>query len=869
MFRGFCLTITGIPYVFTPGGVTTMPTAATGVPSGLWFGGEAGVEIADGFLVADGLRWSERAKPLDGDIEVDALTFKLRDAKATSGIAAGYHLFTWLATKSYVNIVSTPLSFLLAQGGLSFTVGSGASLDSFPRYVWLNREAIYCDSRASNVVTVNASGRGRLGTKDVAHTVSANANLYPEVFTAPPWVQRRKVVLWGIRASDGKVVVLWIGFCVRAPRLSGEGGTYELPCDPYLQVLKDSPIGSTEGVARILGYGSTNTTGSSMSAPALFRLKGQYHVNAYFFADITGSHRTWEAMVSTLRARWATASTARGGLIDLQVTRSDGSASIDAEISGTTPFTIQATWLGRAGPQVTSFARTGSRQRLSTSIEEIPASVYVLDFGAPVRWCLGAVAGLPSLGAAADSGTGMERRTTQAVLRTAYDAKWWIDVTGISASDDDSTYGPNVLGYTDFRPRSVGLERPSNLFARNLPPFQAALRATVAHWAHGIRRVVLSSTLGLVPDADEARDWSWDSLTEVGRATQGLNARREWTFDGRRTFGDLLHECCALFGVTPVTRSGLYSLFVWSWPLANGTETAFDATDIIGTPTWSTWDEGFANRISVRSDAVTVDAVDAGSLARYGPGRKMEVSLGGIDQQSNPVGDPAAFARDVLGRMALWANPLSIARFKVPLASLASVELGEVVALSEWMLPDGDGGRGLVSHPASVVSRSVDIDDASVEVEAILWPRLAHGYAPCAKISSVVSGTVVEIAQDYVRGTYDYAGGDDGLGGTSAGSQSLFTAGDLVQFIVRDSTTSTVESRVVSSLAWTGTAWRMTLTVALSAGMQTAIGAGWVDVRVDRWSTPPTTAQKLWMFVGSESTFVIDSTAEPARPIAP
>ena len=134
---------------------------------------------------------------------------------------------------------------------------------------------------------------------------------------------------------------------------------------------------------------------------------------------------------------------------------------------------------------------------------------------------------------------------------------------------------------------------------------------------------------------------------------------------------------------------------------------------------------------------------------------------------------------------------------------------------------------------------------------------------------SVVSSTVVDIDATPV-GSYDYAGGTDGLGGTGTGVQLLFAAGDRVQLLTRDSTTLTSEDRIIDTVTWTGTEWRIAFTVALPAGMQTAIGAGPVDIRGSSYATAGlTAAQGLFMHVADETTLVIDSTAEPARRIAP
>ena len=291
-------------------------------------------------------------------------------------------------------------------------------------------------------------------------------------------------------------------------------------------------------------------------------------------------------------------------------------------------------------------------------------------------------------------------------------------------------------------------------------------------------------------------------------------------------------------------------------------------TDIIGTPVWSVWDDGLANRLELQGPGLSITVVDAGSVARYGPGHPIAVTLGGVDVQGPVTDDPYALAREALGRMSLWADPLPTVRVRVSLARIA-VELGHMVTVEDWISPDGAGARGISGRRGIVFGRDVDFDAATITLDMLLFPRLSYGYAPCARVLSVVSSTVVDIDATPV-GTVDYAGGTDGLGGTGTGAQSLFAAGDRVQLLTRDATTLVSEDRIVDTITWTGTEWRIAFTVALSGGMQTAIGAGPVDIRGSAYATSGLTDdQKSFMHIADEGTLVIDGTADRARRIAP
>jgi hypothetical protein len=392
------------------------------------------------------------------------------------------------------------------------------------------------------------------------------------------------------------------------------------------------------------------------------------------------------------------------------------------------------------------------------------------------------------------------------------------------------------------------------------PVLKVAYRVRTDHWLLGLKH----SVIGLCEDA-RAEDWDWSSVYAAGtsgpalRATAGLRTAREWLFDGDRTLGSVVTECSLLHGCTPVTRSGRLAIHAWGWPAAGAAPVVtLTSTDLIGLPTWSRWADGIVNRLKIKGEALNVEATLQQSRARYGPGRTITVELAGIEDQSLPVDDPYAFAREVVGRLELWSEPLAVATLTLKASLWDTVELGSLIKVTEWMLPNGSGGRGLTSKIGIVYARTLDLERAQMKVEALLFPRESYPYAPCGKADSVVSSTVLQLASGYVTGAYTYSGGVDA---------STFTAGDVVDLIERDTTTLWTEQLTVQSVD-TGTN-RLTFTSAMSATAQSKIAAGWVDVRFAQYWTLTATQKSNWMFVGDDTTLVIDSTSDAARPIAP
>jgi hypothetical protein len=853
---GFVLTIAGVPYVLGTDGVGTMPTST----SPLWWGAEAGVVLVRGALAAQGLRWSERAKPLAGELEVDSMTFTLRDPVVSTGIAAGEHLLTWLATRNSVNVASTPLAATIDDNDASATVGNGATLTA-GTWAWLNREAMYVSGIVGNVISID---RGKLGTRAVAHLV--DNTLAPEVFAAVPWVQRRKVVLWVV--EDGVATPAWMGFCVRAPSLSGDGSTYSLACDPYLQVIADAPIGSSAEVARLVGYGEGARQGPAWGVNVL-GIRTQVVLEVDAVGSSFNSVRTWEELAAGVMQRLETASTNRGTRLSPFISRVGTRGRVDIDRAGS--FFAGVWWAGEAAtPElVPSRARSGSRDFVSLEFGPIPEVLYCFVDQSSVQLAVSSLGNLPSSWSSTSYDLSTDHVTqVERGLRVELSRDWWVDFTFISVGAASAlspwleavscTTVPRKWGLTPYGATDV-------LKLASPGPLAAMHRVTTGHWAWGLRRAALP----LVDDAMSETDWDWSTLGDVVAATIGHAVARAWTFDGRRTTGDLLRECCLLSGVTPVVRSGRPALHAWSWPRVGvAPDAVLTALTILGTPQWSTWDDGLANRISLKSDALQINIVDQGSIARYGPGHEIAVSLAGVDQQGPLTDDPYTLARQALGRLSLWADPLPSVKVQTSIAH-HRVELGDLVTAADWITPDGAGGRGLAGARGIVYGREVDYDDARVTLDILLFPRVSYGYAPCARVLSVVTSTVVDIDATPI-GPVDYAGGTDGLGGTGTGVQTLFAVGNRVQLLTRDAATLTAEDRIIDTILWTGTEWRIGFTAALSAGMQTAIGAGPVDIRGSEYATAGIqAAQREYMHVADDSTLVIDGTADRARVIAP
>lgn len=848
--QGYALTIAGVPYIFTTSNMGTLTSS-----SSLWWGGEAGTSYADGWLAWPRGSITERARPLEGELDVTPLSFELHDAATSAG---GSPLLTGIAGRDSVGLTSSPVASSVTAAATSITVGDGG-LFSAPCFAWIEGECVRVTAVASNTLTVT---RGRLGTKAAVHTVDATIGRFPEAFTTVPWTTRRKVHLW--RVDGTTATLLWSGYAVRAPMLADDGARYTMQCDPLWSVQASNPVGGVLGSTRFAGY----TNGRISEDAAGFSWLASYTTLAGGTDPASGtrtnartrsSYRTLDALLRHHQTQAASLTNTDGQRVVYHFARTGDSFTVDAD--STLAFNSTLKWLDDTEVNLQSRVR-GSLRSVSGTIQKAPASmVFISTTGGGGTYLVSSLLSLPSSWSAVATTDAGYTTTEEPVLRLHVSDDWTMLFTSVSTADSGE-HGPRIASQTVWIARKPGARLPENgrYLLPNSPVLKAAYRVRAEHWMLGLKH----SLMGLCEDVN-TYDWDWTSVYSGSasgtalRATAGLRVARDWVFDGRRTLGSVVTECCLLHGCSPVVRSGRLALHAWGWPSARETPAAtLTAADIIGNPSWSRWSDGLANRLLIKSEALNVDATLQQSRARYGPGRQITVDLAGIEDQLLPVDDPYAFAREVVGRLELWSEPLGVVTLTVKASQWSTLELGTVLRVTEWMLPSGSGGRGLSAKLGVVIGRTLDLERAQMKVEAILFPRVSYPYAPCAKASSVVSSTELALASNYVGGASTYSGTTD------AGT---FEAGDVIELIERDTTTAWVEQLTIASVD-TGTN-RLTFTSAMSATAQTKIGAGWVDVRFADYAVAQASQQSEWMFVADDTSGVIDGTAEPQRVIAP
>lgn len=908
MPRGYLLTIDGIPYVAASNADAITPTSWT--PSD---DAPTGASILTGALVPGGWQWTERMQVTDGDLDVGGITFQLEDVVAGTGtgIAAGQHWLTYLATRDPRSLGSSVLSSSITAAATSFTLVTpvnSALTGAMPGVLWLDGEAINCTSinAGTGVVTVAASGRGYLGTRAVAHTRDDELGTRPTCWAAPPWTTRRRVILWYVNDS-GAATALWRGYCQRAPRLASDGARFELQCESAWSVERARPLGNASASCRVRGY---NRAAIQLGLELPDSTIPGFNARWSFWNDsdtYTTIYNTFEELLTEARQSLHVRL--------LSATPAASSAYVQTEYDGSTlRLTIVAngyTQPIQAGILVLGEASLGTPVNSSdpkrTSVEaRIPSVGIVLDtaYGAESsstvqRVPVDTVAQLPSTFADLTTYTvGAHTVTLQPALVGQYDDDRRFVVYGSTGAgvrlgreiNDSTIGGPSVTGLARFvradierfdspLPLSTGLTYdlgPVRTRGRIMldRPLQLRLCTVVnaTHWLYGLRYALTDTAAGLALDG---RQFTWDDADATVLLTDDDLAAREWYLDGGKTLGDLITPTLSATGCCPAVRAyGRIGFVAHRYPLRHETPTvsftsSASASDLVaGTRVeWTALPEGLVNEVTVKTAELPQPLMvrDSASVQRYERGTKtLELELEGLPPSDPAARDPRGIANRILSRIIqLWGDPVALVRWTTTLERATSAYLGDFVALTDATAPNGSGGRGLTSAPVYLTGKTWNLGAGTITWEGLLLPY-SYGYAPAVKVSSI-SGTTVNVAGSYVGGSTDYSG----AGGTDRGI-SDFVAGDRCKLLRRNVTTYDYLDVVISSV--NAGASTITLTGAPGATWEGYASGGWVDLVANDWGVSGLqAAQQRYAYGGGGNAAegAIASTSESSRRWAP
>lgn len=830
--------------------------------------------------------WPERMRLVDGDLEVGALTFELHDLVPDSGIAAGQPWLTWLGSRGTEEIASAILSTTMTAAATTFVLTStsaSAVSGSIPCVLWVDDEAINCASYngGTQTVTVATDGRGYYGTKAKAHTVDVEFGAVPEVWIAPPSLNRRRVLLWRVDDATGIATVLWRGYANR-PRLSPNGASWQLQCEPAWTVDRARPLGLQTAGTYIRGY-DTEAIGFGAQLGKRFTIDTTKVVEKQVFSTLP-ELLAW-AKVSAVDALTSAIATAATGVtaasVDLQRTAGTRRVSLSVQTTGATSNAMVAVCT-LFGVETRGAPSNGNPQYSNCEVD-VPSAALLLPLpyyaGTPPTIPVSGVQTLPATFTGASPSTVGPHRT---VLRTALigdagdDTLLVLYPEGSPDPADTSVGGPTITAWYRYFDAKSGNVLPAPRFGHRgaisgASRLSLGSAVSTTHWLYGLRAIV-NDTADIVRAGFDSRNFddTIDDATVV--LTESELADREWNLTGAQTLASLAVPTLAAEGCCPAIRTaGKVGFVAIRNPVANETLDAdhtFTSADFVAGTTAS-WAESPAGIVNVSELDYGVDKArvyDQRSINRHGQGRTVSLSLEGL-QLSESVADARTLASRVLTRIVqLFGEPLGVLLWTTNLQRIATVFCGDIVSVTDATTPNGAGGRGSTARRCQVIARTIDLARGTIQWEALLLPE-TYGYAPACKVASI-SGAVLTIAADYVLAGSGDATDYAGVGGTDRGV-SKFATGYKVKLLLRDSTTYDYYSATVASVDAAAGTITLTASVPTTPTDWPALcSSGWVDVVFDDYETSGVTAaQKQYAVCGNGAAHFggIGSTGEQSR----
>jgi hypothetical protein len=868
---GWALRIDGLPYLLTTKGVTSITTWSDGDDPGQTVA-EDTLEPPDGDL-------SERLRPLEGEVDVSALSFVVHDLPLGS---AQYGLSD-LFTRRVNDLDSTYLTAAATAAATTFTVADSSIFTSLPRKAWINAEVV--DVTAAPTATSITVTRAQYGTRAASISVSAAEAVLPEIYLRCPWLTRRRCVLYRVRGTTASV--RWIGYADHAPRLNEDGASWTISATWAGQREMGVRLVSEQGGARTFGYderavrmilmrdsdGTVLATGQrSLTTGHIFNTFDEClrSVAARLRARIAATSGVTHATVNTsfVGSQLSVTVTAQGldpfrlgiyiGDIQAEGNSVDTGSHKRATVVLNQPDLGGLAYL--AFPEdtdVTSVFNNNKRTVIATAADfptdNASWTTYVASYAVPVQVT-------PILSAQWDE-------QTRVVLDPRYQATaGTIELNSTLVVPPSTTFkGSFTLRATDANARYVpgwGTNRVG-IAARGIFLFRREFYVDSEHWLYALRWV-LSSTVTAVES--DSRNWDWSRQAEIaGYTAAGSATAVRWRVDSSRTFGEFVADECLLRGATLSVRDGKLTVDALRPPTAAETVavTITPAQLEQGRlPQWEEWEDGLRTSVTVVSPMREVTVVDRVAQMRHGDTASLRLRAEGLRDDTRMMQDPVAYARDIAMRpLRLFSDPTYLVRLPVTNALIDSVHLGDMIEITQAVLPDMLGGRGMSAVRGQVIGITEGLRSGSVMIEALVF-AVEYGYAPCARVGSI-SGAVLTLSTNYAGSAGDYSGstltGYDGTVGDAGASR--FVAGDKVLLIRRDYATLITEAHTVASVNPTGPT--ITLTSAPTAAWSTY---PIVDVMYDDFGTDTATQRGGYAFVCSSTPpQIIGSTSEPGR----
>lgn len=838
-----------------------------------------GITVRAGLLSPNISVISERLRPLDGSVEVSSLDFTLFDTNKGLSDQFGRTL-----DDTAVTFLTAPVS----ASATSIQVHSVGSV-TIPSDIWVGRECMRATGTALGQLLVD---RGRYGTLAQPHDVDATRAIQPRVHTHPCTMRGRRVRLYRVR---GTVATLrWVGYVKSGPVQNGDGASFTIQCVHAWEQEAAGSFGSPTPAATLTGYDARAIRFSVENDNRSKRATSE--------APNYKAYPRTRIGAAALAVDWLKSSLTSLGAANIisHVSESSSTLNIFVQFDGFTKGSA-VVWFGQEmhtasttensgvvthrwnipltdrGALVRTGFRVGEGNQSATVIR--PHAGLLGSSWAPVAGSRAGVVLTPVLTGELDKDTMLE-----------------LDPTGHSpagpvANDTAQTSLESGAGAFTFRGHARLVPKdPTAAVTTVTPdhwggtyavpialPLRSELRVSAEHWLDAARSILEDDSFAST-DSD-SRNWSWSNYDAARANSRDDLGAVEYRANGNASIGEFiagearLRGCCVSVAADGrLTIIDLRSPTLVETPAATITEDDWLARDKQRT---APSEDGLVTDIAFETPLRTMTLRDAVALGQYGAQTRLEVSTQSTRRDPRIVEDPIGYSMLALGKLlGRWRDELTVYSGTVPASRFVEAcTLGAIVAFESKNALDGKGSwgfRGSTAKRGVVIGRHEDSERNELALELLALPVIS-GFAPAARVASI-SGAVLTLASGFAGAFSDYAGSTQpGYKKTANDKGSgYFAAGHIVELVLRDTATHTVETATVASVDTT--AGTITLTAAPSSSptnWAALVASGYiVDVVFSSWASI-LTAQRLFAVVAAELTRTIGGTGDRPRKWAP
>lgn len=859
---GFLLHVEGCPIAFatTACPVATMPFS--------------GVEQVNDSLDEPSGTISYLLNPVSAELSCGQLGFVLHDFEHD-----GQPLVASLITQRLADIRLTRLTATLSSTATTFTVADGSALDTLPRTVWIGTEAIRCQSRSGNTITVASGGRGYLGTRATAHVVDTATLAQPAVYSALQRFDKRRCVLY--RVSDsGACTAVWRGHVTNGPRLSTrDQASIELQAEHVWSRYKSAVLGRPDAACTLRGFNMSGINVQAQNTNVPF-----YYALSRGDVGSTSKNSLQEAL------NVAISETLQPGLSSPEIVAQDHgsyvSVSVQSGVSTTAPLSISLQIGSVYARETYNGNPSDNPQFVAVSVFNPPTAVIhtgASNAGGGTTFPIDRADGLPASWAQRGHYYGAHHTLVEPFL--IGDCGEYLLLLYPSANApvtqfDADFSGPTFLGVATYASKEPGKLVPEiPQWIERTVSLRQGFGVWSTHWLYALREAVEDSVYlrsGINPD-----DWEFTDVDAVVAHTENQFSAVSWSFDGTQKLQDVLDVTLRRSGAALAVVNGKLAFGAIAPPTAATVAAAeFVLGDLTLDPVqWGPIDAQIVNVASFKAPGVEVTISDPRSVEEYGLQSSVELRADGCLNAAELARDPRALALSAASKtFFLWGQERKTTSIVVPEDIAEQAQIFSYVKVTLSFVPNA-GAHGLSSDWAQVIGREESLDGAWVRLTLLQWDS-APGYSPCVRAAEIQNDSgdgrgCLIAAVAYVGGTSDYAGSEraDYSGTANDGGVSRFSVDDTVRLQLIDIAAAYELDLTIDSVEPSGTPGSSKIyfsgTISTSPiDWEAAVAGGAIVHLVHRGYYDGTSSAQAWAWCGDDATGEIDGGPDANQAVA-